>query len=129
MTYDSRQAGRELQRRMVGAPAAESDPGTAAGFIATFIEEHIFGELWQRGVIDLRTRSLCTIAAIIAGGLREEALKNHIMGALANGATQDEVLEVIVHTAFYAGLPSVGPSLRAAKEVFDGGWTAQVVGR
>jgi 4-carboxymuconolactone decarboxylase len=114
---------------MLGLVSANDDPSTATGFVAGFVEEHIFGELWQRDAIDLRTRSLCTIAAIVAGGLREDALKNHVMGALANGATQEEIREVIVHTAFYAGLPVLRGSMRAAQEVFDGGWAAQLVGQ
>jgi 4-carboxymuconolactone decarboxylase len=56
-------------------------------------------------------------------------LKNHIQGALANGATPEEINEVIVHTAFYSGLPVLSGSLRAAQEVFDGGWTARLVGQ
>jgi 4-carboxymuconolactone decarboxylase len=129
VTRESKQAGAELQRRMLGVVPSDHDPSTAPGFIAGFIEEHIFGELWQRPGIDLRTRSLCTIAAIVAGGYRDDALKNHVLGALANGATQEEILEVIVHTAVYAGLPLLGGSLRAAQEVFDGRWAAQLAGK
>jgi 4-carboxymuconolactone decarboxylase len=129
MTQEPKQAGAELQRRMLGAVAAGADPNTPSGFIGDFIQEHIFGELWQREAIDLRTRSLCTIAAIVAGGPREDALKNHVLGALANGATQEEILEVIIHTAFYAGLPVLAGSMRAAQEVFDGRWGAQLVGQ
>jgi 4-carboxymuconolactone decarboxylase len=129
MTRDSKQAGAELQCRMLGVAAASDGPDTPSGFIGSFIQEHVFGELWQREAIDLRTRSLCTIAAIVAGGTREDALKNHVLGALANGATQEEILEVIVHTAFYAGLPVLPGSMRAAHEVFDGHWGAQVVGQ
>jgi 4-carboxymuconolactone decarboxylase len=129
MTRESKQAGGELQRHMLGVGPAGDGPDTPAGFIGDFIQEHIFGELWQREEIDLRTRSLCTIAAIVAGGPREDALKNHVLGALANGATQEEILEVIVHTAFYAGLPVLAGSLRAAQDVFDGRWGARIVGQ
>ncbi len=116
---------------MLGVGAASDRPDTPSGFIGNFIQEHIFGELWQREAIDLRTRSLCTFPSRSSPGSARGRCseENHVLGALANGATPDEILEVIVHTAFYAGLPVLPGSMRAAQEVFDGHWGAQVVGQ
>lgn len=125
MSEESRQAGGELMRQMLGVSPASYDATEAQGYVAGFFQEHIFGELWQRDAIDLRTRSLCTIAAVVAGGFDEEALKNHVHGALANGASGGEVLEVIAHVAIYAGLPLAAPALRAAKQVLEGDWKAR----
>ena len=89
----------------MGGPEVATHSGSEnpADFVANFVQEHIFGELWQRDVIDLRTRTLCTIAAIVACRGSEDALKNHVRGALANGATRDQILEVVVHTAVSLG--------------------------
>jgi 4-carboxymuconolactone decarboxylase len=119
MSAKSREDGAALQRKMLGASPTYSGAEDAPAFVSNFIQEHIFGELWQRNAIDLRTRSLCTIAAIVASGGYEDALKNHMRGALANGATGDEILEVIVHTAIYTGLPALTTSMRAARDVLD----------
>jgi 4-carboxymuconolactone decarboxylase len=129
MSIESRQLGVELQRRMLG-PSFNSPTGEGAvGFASEFISEHVFGELWQRLELDLRTRSLCTVAALAATRSPMEALRNHIHGALANGATESEISEVLVHTAFYTGLPILGSVMRAAKEVFDGEWSPRSVGQ
>lgn len=119
MTANSRDDGAALQRKMMGASPAFTGSSAAPDFISNFVQEHIFGELWQRDVIDLKTRSLCTIAAIVAGGALPDPLKNHVRGAVANGATKEEVLEVIVHTVIYSGLPLLTASMRAAQEALD----------
>jgi 4-carboxymuconolactone decarboxylase len=119
VTTKSREDGAALQRQMLGSSPPFSGSTNAPAFISDFIQEHIFGELWQRDAIDLKTRSLCTIAAIVATGALEDPLKNHVRGALANGASGEEILEVIVHTVIYSGLPLVTVAMRAAQEVLN----------
>jgi 4-carboxymuconolactone decarboxylase len=127
MTSESpRQVGAELRRQMLGDDAPDEGEGGPFGFtdgpfgfVDDFIEARIFGELWQREGLDLRTRSLCTIAVILAARMPDAALRVHIVGALANGATQDEISEVIVQTAFYAGFPVLAAGIPVAREVFD----------
>jgi 4-carboxymuconolactone decarboxylase len=119
MTQESRREGEALQRKMLGSSPAFTGSTTAAEFMSDFIQEHVFGELWQRTALDLRTRSLCTIAAIVANGALEDPLKNHVRGARANGASDEEILEVIIHTAFYCGLPVLTASMRAANEALQ----------
>jgi 4-carboxymuconolactone decarboxylase len=119
MTEKSRNDGAALQRQMLGSSPPFTGSSDPADFMSDFIQEHIFGELWQRNVIDLKTRSLCTIAAIVAGGALEDPLKNHVRGAIGNGATAEEVLEVIIHTSFYAGLPVLTASMRVAREALS----------
>src|SRR3954468_14185483 len=121
MTSDeSRQRGLALQTRMFGAPPSHSrDVAEPYDFMSDFSDRHIFGELWQRTNIDPKTRSLCTIAAIMARGYRPGALRNHIVGAISNGATPDEVREVLIHTSVYAGIPLLGGVIEVAEEVFS----------
>jgi len=117
MTEKSREKGAALQRQMMGTSPAFTGTTDAPEYVSNFIQEHIFGELWQRNAIDLKTRSLCTIAAIVAAGAQEVPLKNHVRGAIANGETGEEVLEVIMHTVIYSGLPLLTISMRSAQEV------------
>lgn len=71
---------------------------------------------WAGGELDVKTRSLCTVAALVASG--KPQVHGHIRAALAVGATRQEVADVITHIAFYAGFPSAANALRAAREVF-----------
>ncbi len=81
-----------------------------------YINDHGWGATWQRGVIDLKTRSLITIAMLTALKAPQE-LKGHIRGALNNGATKEEIREVLLHSAVYCGVPSTQEAFRAAKDV------------
>jgi len=76
------------------------------------------GEVWTRPALDLRTRSLATIAGLTALG-RPRALALNIEMALQNGATRTEVGECILQMAFYAGFPCAWEALQIAHEVFQ----------
>lgn len=119
MSVDTRGAGIELRSKMLGRTPPEIDPSTSFGFMDGFINDNIFGELWQRTELDLRTRSLCTIAAVVAARMPDDALRNHIVGALANGATEAEISEAIVQTAIYAGVPVLLAATAVANDVFS----------
>ena len=119
MSDHTRELGQDLQRQMFGKlPNQREDLAEPFMYMSDFSDSHIFGELWQRSNLDLKTRSLCTVAAIMARGYRPGALQNHIVGALSNGATPDEIREVLVQTSVYAGVPLLGPAIEAAEEVF-----------
>ena len=83
-----------------------------------FINEHGWGSTWQREGLDLKTRSLVTVAMLTALKAPTE-LKGHIHGALRNGATKEEIQEILLHSAVYCGAPAAQEAFRAAKEVFD----------
>ncbi|MSS71604.1 MAG: carboxymuconolactone decarboxylase family protein [Candidatus Latescibacteria bacterium] len=90
----------------------EADPDFdqyVVGFVA--------GDIWARGGLDLKTRSLCTIAAVTALG-RPSALNLNIHMALENGATEEEIVEVMFQMGVYAGFPACWEGLQAAKRVF-----------
>jgi 4-carboxymuconolactone decarboxylase len=77
-----------------------------------------WGDTWQRDGLDLKTRSLITVAMLTALGKSHE-LKGHVRGALNNGATPEELQEVLLHAAIYCGVPAAVEGFRAAAEVVD----------
>lgn len=87
------------------------------------IQEHItakaWGDVWQRPGLDLKTRSLITVAMLTALGKQNE-LKGHLRGALNNGATPAELQEVLLHAAIYCGVPTAVEAFRTAAEVVEG---------
>ena len=119
MTQDPKEAGIAIRRAMFGAEYKKSEAEGAFGYLDEFIVERFFGELWNRQELDLRTRSLCTIAALVAAHMPDEALRAHVVGALANGATEDEIREVIVHTGLYVGVGVVLTARPVAEGVFN----------
>lgn len=78
-----------------------------------------FAELYPRSVIDLKTRELCTIAALTVQGFSLPELKLHIGAALRCGASRDEVVEIITQMIAYGGFPAATNALMTAKGVFD----------
>jgi 4-carboxymuconolactone decarboxylase len=84
------------------------------------IQEHItraaWGDVWQRPGLDLKTRSLITVAMLTALGKQNE-LKGHVRGALNTGATVEEIQEVLLHATVYCGVPAAVEAFRTANEV------------
>jgi 4-carboxymuconolactone decarboxylase len=78
-----------------------------------------FGELYTRDVLDLKTRELCTVAALTVQGFSLPELKLHIDAALRIGASRDEVIEVITQMIAYAGFPAATNALMTAEAVFQ----------
>ncbi len=113
--------GEQIRRQVMGDDFVDSALNNADDFsqsMQDYINDHGWGSTWQRGGIDLKTRSLITIAMLAALKAPQE-LKGHIRGALNNGATKKEIQEVLLHSAVYCGAPAAQEAFRAAKEVFD----------
>jgi 4-carboxymuconolactone decarboxylase len=81
--------------------------------------EFPFGDVYSRPGLDLKSREIATIAALTALGNAQPQLKVHIHGALNVGCTREEVIEVIIQMAVYAGFPAALNGMFAAKEVFN----------
>ena len=77
-----------------------------------------FGAFWSRDGLDMRSRSLCTVAQLAALG-RSNELKIHLRGALNLGISQGELLEVLMQTSQYVGIPAAVAALNAAAEVLE----------
>jgi 4-carboxymuconolactone decarboxylase len=86
--------------------------------LQTYITRNAWGDVWQRPGLDLKTRSLVTVAMLTAMGKQHE-LKGHVRGALRNGATPQEIQEVLLHASIYCGLPTAVEAFRSAAEVVD----------
>ncbi len=78
-----------------------------------------FGELYTRDVLDLKTRELCTVAALTVQGFALSQLKLHADAALRSGASREEVIEVITQMIAYAGFPAATNALMTAQAVFQ----------
>ena len=85
---------------------------------ATYILEFPFGDIYSRPGLDLRSREMATIAALTALGNASPQLKVHIEAGLNVGVTREEIVEIIMQMAVYAGFPAALNGLFAAKEVF-----------
>lgn len=85
---------------------------------ARYIFEFGYGDIYSRPGLDLRTRMLATVAGLVALGHAERELEVHIGSALNVGASREEVVEVIMQMALYAGFPAALDALYIAKRVF-----------
>ncbi len=110
--------GREVTAKLWGERAGGG--GLPAQQLAPdffkLVTEFCFGMFWSRPQLDLRSRSLCTVAQLAALGKTQE-LKGHLIGARNLGITRDELIEVLLQTACYAGVPAAVNALNAAADV------------
>ncbi len=100
------------------ATRAQQLMGEMAPKLAELTDNVLFGDVWERPGLSKRDRSLVTVSALIAMN-RPDQLRSHLARARDNGVTQEEVVEVITHLAFYAGWPNAVTAVAVAKEVFQ----------
>ena len=114
-------SGEQIRRKVMGEDFVDRALNNADDFtrpIQDYINTHNWGATWLREGLDLKTRSLITIAMLAALKAPQE-LKGHIRGALNNGATVEEIREVLLHSAVYCGTPAAQEAFRAANEVLN----------
>lgn len=87
--------------------------------LGAYVMEFAFGDIHRRPGLDLRLREIATLAALTALGTAAPQLRAHIDGALNVGCTEQEVVEVILQMALYAGFPAAINGMQAAREVFQ----------
>jgi 4-carboxymuconolactone decarboxylase len=120
---DAYATGLATRRQVMGDAFVDAALAKTTPFTAP-IQEHIsraaWGDVWQRPGLDLKTRSLITVAMLTAMGKQNE-LKGHVRGALNNGATVEEIQEVLLHAAVYCGVPTAVEAFRSANEVVTAG--------
>ena len=91
--------------------------GDIAPRLVRYTDEVLFGDVWEGPALPKRDRSLVTIAALVAMN-RTEQLGPHIGRGLANGLTEDEIVETITHLAFYSGWPTAMSAIAIARDRF-----------
>ncbi len=113
--------GLAIRKQVMGEAFVANAFGTATEFslpIQHYITRNAWGDVWQRPGLDLKTRSLITVAMLTALGKQHE-LKGHVRGALNNGVTPEQLQEVLLHASIYCGLPAAVEAFRTAAEVVD----------
>lgn len=107
-----------MRRKVMGDVFVDRALAQADAFSAPLqelINNHAWGATWQRDGISLKQRSLCTVAMLAALGHRQE-MKGHLRGAMNNGATLEELREVLLHVGPYAGMPNAIAAFRVTQE-------------
>jgi 4-carboxymuconolactone decarboxylase len=99
------------------SPAIRDLIGDVAPKLAELTEDVLFGDVWERPGLSKRDRSLITVATLVALN-RTEQLPFHLVRALENGVTKEEIVESITHLAFYSGWPTAMSAIILAKGVF-----------
>jgi 4-carboxymuconolactone decarboxylase len=115
VSYDD---GMKIRREVLGDEHVDRAVAKTTDFTAPFqdfITRYAWGDVWARPELDRRTRSCITLAALVS--LRAEGeIGMHVKAALRNGLTPDEIREVILHTAVYAGVPAANAAFAIAQE-------------
>lgn len=111
--------GMQIRREMFGPALSDQVMESATDFNRTLQElvtRYCFGEVWTRPQIDRKTRSMLTMALLVALN-KPTQLKGHVRGAVKNGCSKDEIREVLLHSMIYAGVPAGVDSFSHATEV------------
>ena len=104
---------------MIKQTAGRDSLGAFAPKFAELNDDVLFGEVWSREKeLDLKTRSIITVVALMSKGILDSSLKYHIINAKKIGVTKEEFAEIITHVAFYAGWPNAWAVFNMAKEVY-----------
>lgn len=121
MTDDPYEAGMEVRRAVLGDGHVDRAVANTTPLTAPFqdlITRYAWGSVWTRDGLDRRTRSAITLALLTALG-HERELAMHVAAARRNGLTAEEIAEVLLHTAVYAGVPATNAALAIAQRVLD----------
>ncbi|MGE0315195.1 MAG: carboxymuconolactone decarboxylase family protein [Lautropia sp.] len=112
--------GLATRREVLGAEYVDKSIATADDFnrpLQELVTEICWNDIWNRPGLDRRTRSIINLSMLTALN-RPHEIKLHVLGALNNGLTKDEIREVFLQTAIYCGVPAAIDSFRVAREVF-----------
>lgn len=105
-------------REKITQTAGRTQLGEFAPDFAHYNDDVLFGENWNNADIDVKTRCIITLVALISAGITDSSLVYHLENAKAHGVTKAEAAAIITHTAFYAGWPKGWAAFRMAKDVW-----------
>jgi 4-carboxymuconolactone decarboxylase len=115
-------AGMTVRREVLGDAHVDRAVAGTTGFTAAFqdfITRYAWGDVWTREGLDRRTRSCVTLAVLTALRAHDE-LPMHVRAARRNGLSPEEIGEVLLHTAVYAGVPAANSAFKIAQQVLAG---------
>ena len=121
MSDPTHNAGMAVRREILGDAYVDGAIERTTDFTAPFqdlITRYAWGGVWAREGLDRRTRSCITLTALASLG-RENELAMHVRAALRHGLTPEEICEVLLHTAVYAGVPAANAAFAIAQRVLD----------
>jgi len=113
--------GLAVRREVLGASYVDKALAEADDFtrpLQELVTEYAWGTIWTRPGLPRKTRSLVNLAMLTALN-RPHEIKLHVRGALRNGCTRDEIMEVLLQAAVYCGVPAAIDSFRSAREVLE----------
>jgi 4-carboxymuconolactone decarboxylase len=113
--------GLQIRREVLGAEYVDASISQADDFsrpLQELVTEYCWGAVWARPGLDRKTRSLLNLAMLTALN-RPHEVKLHLKGALNNGCSKNDIMEVLLQTAIYCGVAAAMDSLRVAKEIFQ----------
>jgi len=119
MSDDAYERGMRIRREVLGdehVDRATQHATEETEEFQDFITRYAWGEIWSRPGLDRRTRSCITLTALVALG-RFDELELHIDGARRNGLSDDEIKEVLLHTAIYCGVPAANSAFAVFQRV------------
>ena len=121
MTAELYEKGLAVRRAVLGKEYVDKAIADADDFtqpLQELVTEYCWGSIWTRPGLSRKTRSLINLAMLTALN-RPHEVKLHLRGALNNGCKKEEIMEVLLQTAIYCGVPAAVDSFRIAKEVFQ----------
>ena len=116
---DAYEAGMAERRGVLGdahVDRAEARKTELTADFQDFITRYAWGDVWTRPGLDRRIRSAVTLTALVANGHWAE-LELHLRAALRNGLSREEIVEILLQTAIYCGVPAANSAFRVAKKV------------
>jgi 4-carboxymuconolactone decarboxylase len=116
-----REQGMKVRREVLGdahVDRAQAKRNDFNGDFQDFITRYAWGEVWSRPGLPRHTRSLVTLALMVALN-RGDEFKMHVRAAFNNGVTRDEIRELLLHTAIYAGVPAANAAYHLAEEALE----------
>ena len=119
---ERRENGMSVRRQVLGdehVDAAIARTTASTADFQDFITRTAWGDIWSRPNLDRRARSIAVLSSLIALGHEDEFVM-HVRAALRNGLTRDEIVEVILQSAIYAGVPAANTAFRLAQPILDG---------
>ncbi|MGH7225607.1 MAG: 4-carboxymuconolactone decarboxylase [Gemmataceae bacterium] len=120
MNKEVHDQGLAIRREVLGNQYVDAQLKTADDFnrpFQEFITEYCWGAVWGRPGLPKKTRSIINLAMLTALN-RQNELRIHVKGALGNGVSKDEIMEILLQTAVYCGVPAAVEAFRTAREAF-----------